>query len=520
MTMTVLKERDRLGVRPGRLFIDGAWADATDGATFDQVNPATNEVVTTFALGTVADVDRAVRAARVAFDEGPWPRLHAKDRKAILGRLVELITRNGDELNRLQTLENGMPIAFSSMSVVSSAMAAAVFDHHAGWIDKICGQTYPCYEASPTGADVQVLSFREPVGVVAAVIPWNAPMMLFAQKVAPALATGCTVVLKPSEFAVLTSIRLTELIEEAGVPPGVFNLVTGTGDPTGETLVTHPGVDKVTFTGSRAVGQRILAASGNGIKRVTLELGGKSPSIIFDDATSVSGAAMMAMGMVSMGISGQGCVCQTRSLVQRNVYDEFVESAAGLASHGDLRRPLRPGDDLGGDHQPAPARPDPRVHRAGARGGARLVVGRGPSGRRPGPGELRQPDPVRRRRQHHVGDQRGGLRTGAGGHALRRRGRGDPSGQRHRLRAGCGRLHDQHRPGDCGWPRRSGPAPWASTSTRSCPTPRSAGYKSSGLGREGGWGSIEAFTEVKSVIVGPPGERGPMSGAGHRVVAR
>jgi len=347
MAMTVLAERDRLGVKPGRLYVDGAWCDASDGGTWEQVNPATNEVVTTFAVGSAADVDRAVRAARRAFDEGPWPRMHAKDRKAILQRLVSLISDHGEELNRLQTLENGMPVAFSSMAVVSSAMAAAIFDHHAGWIDKICGETFPTYEPSPTGADVQVMTFREPVGVVAAVIPWNAPMMLFAQKVAPALATGCTVVVKPSEYAALTSLRLTELIEEADLPPGVFNLVPGPGDPTGEALITHPGVDKVTFTGSRAVGSRILAASGEGIKRVTLELGGKSPSIVFDDAASVEGAAMVAMGMVSMGVSGQGCVCQTRSLVQRSVYDAFIEAAAGLTGMVTFGDPFDPATTSG-----------------------------------------------------------------------------------------------------------------------------------------------------------------------------
>ncbi|MGP8059973.1 MAG: aldehyde dehydrogenase family protein [Acidimicrobiales bacterium] len=504
MTMTVLKERDRLGVRPGRLFIDGAWADATDGATFDQVNPATNEVVTTFALGTVADVDRAVRAARVAFDEGPWPRLHAKDRKAILGRLVELITRNGDELNRLQTLENGMPIAFSSMSVVSSAMAAAVFDHHAGWIDKICGQTFPSYEASPTGADVQVLSFREPVGVVAAVIPWNAPMMLFAQKVAPALATGCTVVLKPSEFAVLTSIRLTELIEEAGVPPGVFNLVTGTGDPTGETLVTHPGVDKVTFTGSRAVGQRILAASGNGIKRVTLELGGKSPSIIFEDATSVSGAAMMAMGMVSMGISGQGCVCQTRSLVQRNVYDEFVESASGLASMVTFGDPFDPATTSGAIiNQRQLDRILGFIDQA-PKDGARLVVG----GDRPG-GDLAQGNFVNPTLFADVDNTMSVTREEVFGPVLVAM-PFDDEDEAIRLAndtdygLGAGvyttniarglRVAKAVRAGTVGINEYT-----------VMPNTPFGGYKSSGLGREGGWGSIEAFTEVKSVIVGLSG---------------
>src|SRR6185437_13293111 len=223
MAMSVLEQRDQLGVQPGRLFVDGVWTDSSDGGTWEQANPATNEVVTSFAIGTAADVDRAVKAARRAFDEGPWPRLAAKERKKYFSRLIALINEHGDELNRLQTLENGMPISFSSMVAVSSDMVAGVFDHHAGWIDKICGTTYPTYDAGPMGGEAQIMSLREPVGVVAAIIPWNAPMMLFAQKVAPALATGCTVVLKPSEYAVLTSLKLAALIEEAGFPPGVFN---------------------------------------------------------------------------------------------------------------------------------------------------------------------------------------------------------------------------------------------------------------------------------------------------------
>ncbi|MCL4423039.1 MAG: aldehyde dehydrogenase family protein, partial [Actinobacteria bacterium] len=332
MALTVLDQRDELKLAPGQLYVDGRWRDASDGGTWDQVNPATNEVVATFAIGSAADVDSAVRAARRAFDEGPWPTMSAKDRKAVLQRLVGLIADHSDELNRLQSLENGMPISFSSMPVVSAEMTAGIFDHHAGWIDKLCGETYPSYDKGPSGARVQMMSLREPVGVVAAIIPWNAPLMLFAQKVAPALASGCTVVLKPSEYACLTSLKLTSLIEEAGVPPGVFNLVPGPGDPTGETLVTHPMVDKITFTGSRAVGEWILSASAKGIKRVTLELGGKSPSLVFADSASVETAAMVAMGMVSFGLSGQGCVCQTRALVERSVYDEFVASAQALTS--------------------------------------------------------------------------------------------------------------------------------------------------------------------------------------------
>jgi aldehyde dehydrogenase (NAD+) len=504
MAISVLEHRDRLGVQPGRLFIDGAWCDGSDGGTWEQLNPASNEVVTTFATGTVADVDRAVAAARRAFDEGPWPRLTAKERKKYFTRLVNLITEHGEELNHLQTLEMGMPIAFSSMSVVSSEMAAGVFDHHAGWIDKICGSTYPAYEAGPTGGDVQIMSFREPVGVVAAIIPWNAPMMLFSQKVAPALATGCTVVVKPSEFAVLTSLKFAALIEEAGFPPGVFNLVCGPGNPTGEALITHPGVDKVTFTGSRAVGKRILEASGDTVKRVTLELGGKSPSIVFEDAPSVDGAAMMAMGMVSMGISGQGCVCQTRSLVHRSVYDEFVNAAASLVGMVQFGDPFdaattssaivnkRQLDKVLGFIERAPEQ------------GARLVAG----GDRPG-GELAEGNFVNPTLFADVDNSMTIAREEVFGPVLVAMPFDDEAhaialanDTEYGLGAGvyttniarAFRVARAIRAGTVGineytvWPN----APFG-------------GMKQSGLGREGGWGSIEAFTETKSVVIGLSG---------------
>ncbi|MHB8317687.1 MAG: aldehyde dehydrogenase family protein [Acidimicrobiales bacterium] len=503
-TMTVLEERDRLGVRPGKLFIDGKWVDAGGGSTWEQVNPATNEVVTTFAVASARDVDEAVKAARRAFDEGPWPRMNAKDRKAILQRLVSLIDDHADELNRLQTLENGMPIAFSSMSVVSSSMAAGIFDHHAGWIDKITGSTYPSYEPAPTGADVQVMTFREPVGVVAAIIPWNAPMMLFAQKVAPALATGCTVVLKPSEYAVLTSLRLSELIAEAGVPDGVFNMVPGPGDPTGDALINHPGIDKVTFTGSRGVGQRILQASSNRITRVTLELGGKSPSIVFEDAQSVAGAAMVAMGMVSMGVSGQGCVCQTRSLVQRSVYDEFLEAASSLTkavSYGDPFDPSttsaaiinqRQLDRVLGFIERAPTE------------GARLVVGGG----RPG-GDLDKGNFVNPTLFADVDQTMSVARDEVFGPVLVAMPFEDEddalriaNDTEYGLGAGVYttniakgmRMARAIRAGTVGINEYT-----------VMPNAPFGGFKASGLGREGGWDSIEAFTETKAVILGLAG---------------
>jgi aldehyde dehydrogenase (NAD+) len=333
MALSMLPYRDELEVADGRLYIDGAWTDSSDGSTWTHVHPTTNEEVARFATATADDVDRAVRAARRAFDEGPWPSMNARDRKMLLRRYIEALNDNADEINRLQSLDNGLPITFSSMYQVSASFAADIFDYHAGWVDKLGGETIPHFNL----AEYFSYTLRQPVGVVAAIIPWNAPVFLFAQKAAPALATGCTVVMKPSEYASLAVLRMTELLDEVGFPPGVFNLVAGEGPTTGEALITHPMVDKITFTGSRAVGQRILAASADGIKRVSLELGGKSANLIFPDV-DVNMAAMTAMGMVTMGLSGQGCVCLTRALAHRSIYDELIQSAESLAqmvSYGD-----------------------------------------------------------------------------------------------------------------------------------------------------------------------------------------
>ena len=326
MVLSVLEHRDRLGVKPGRILVDGVWREG-GGGEWTHVHPATNEDITTIAVASAADVDDAVMAARRAFDDSGWATMQARDRKKIVQRIATIIDEHREELDHLQSLDNGVPLGFSAIYQLSSTIAADIFDYHAGWIDRLAGKTLPTY----TGGDFFTYTLKEPVGVVAAVIPWNAPVMLYAQKVAPALAAGCTVVLKPSEFASLTSIRLTELAMEAGLPPGVLNLVTGPPDPSGEALITHPGIDKITFTGSRAVGTRMLHAAAEGIVRTSLELGGKSPNIIFDDV-DVAAVAMAGMGMVSMGLSGQGCVCHTRALVQESIYDEFVNAAASFAA--------------------------------------------------------------------------------------------------------------------------------------------------------------------------------------------
>ncbi len=374
MTISVAHRAGELGISLGRQFIDGAWEEG-GGERWSHIHPASNEVVGELSTATFDDVDRAVRAARRAFDESDWTRWKAKDRKQLLQRIAGLIAENGEELDRLQTFDNGMPVSFSSIYQVSHQIAADIFDYHAGWVDRLCGEVIPTY----TGGDALVMTLKEPVGVVGAIIPWNAPLMLFAQKVAPALATGCTVVLKPSEYASFVTIRLIELVEEAGVPSGVVNLVLGTGPLVGEALITHPGIDKITFTGSRAVGQRVMHAAADGIVRTSLELGGKSPNIVFPDV-DLDATAGLLMGMVSFGLSGQGCVCHTRALVHRSIYDEMIEKCVVMAQMCVLGDPFDPGTTSG------PLINTRQVDRvtgfieAGSAEGARLVIG----GDRPG----------------------------------------------------------------------------------------------------------------------------------------
>ncbi|HEY0448078.1 aldehyde dehydrogenase family protein [Actinophytocola sp.] len=339
MTLTLRPRRDEVGLKDGQLFVDGKWRPADDGATWTHRHPATGEEIGEFAVAAASDVDDAVRAARRAFDEGGWPTSRATTRIQALHRVASLLREHAPELRGLQALDNGVPLSFSANIYATGVEAAAdVFDHHAGWVDKIGGQTLPPYQ----GGDHLAMTFREPIGVVAAILPWNAPFLLFAQKLAPALAAGCTVVLKPSEFASFTVLRMVELLVEAGIPDGVVNVVTGPGAPTGEALITHPMVDKVSFTGSRAVGRRIVAASADTLKRVSLELGGKSPALVFPDAPDVGLAAMTTMGTVTMGLSGQACVSHTRALVHRDVYDQFLAAAemmAGAVTYGDPFEP-------------------------------------------------------------------------------------------------------------------------------------------------------------------------------------
>ncbi|MGP4019610.1 aldehyde dehydrogenase family protein [Saccharopolyspora sp. 5N708] len=338
MALTVRQHCDAVALKDGLLLVDGQWQQARAGRTWTHHHPATGEAVGDFAVAAAEDVDDAVRAARRAFDDSPWPTIRAGQRIRLLRRYADLLREHADDLRARQALDNSVPLSFGTVYAGSVDVAADVFDHHAGWIDKAGGETLPPYQ----GGDHLAMTFREPVGVVAAVLPWNAPFLLFAQKVAPALAAGCTVVVKPSEYATFSVLRMVELLQEAGIPDGVVNVVTGPGDPTGEALIGHPLVDKVSFTGSREVGRRIIAASAGTMKRVSLELGGKSPAIVFPDA-DVGLAGMTAMGMVTLGLSGQACVAHTRALVHQDAYDEFVGAAELIAAAVTYGDPFDPG---------------------------------------------------------------------------------------------------------------------------------------------------------------------------------
>ena len=317
-------------VRPGKLLINGEWGDGSK--TFDTINPATGEVLTQVAEAGAEGVDRAVKAAREAFEKsgkGAWRSMSASDRGKVLWRIADLIEKNIDELAELETLDNGKPVFESRY--VDFPMIVDVFRYYAGWATKIHGETVNTFENAFT------YTLREPVGVVGAIVAWNFPMLLASWKLGPALACGNTVVLKPAEQTPLTALRFGELAMEAGLPAGVLNIVTG-GPETGKALVKHPGVDKIAFTGSTAVGKEIMRSGADTLKRVTLELGGKSPNIVFADS-DMDSAVKGAINGIFYG-KGEVCNAGSRLFVERKVHDYFVEKLV------ERTKRLQPGDPL------------------------------------------------------------------------------------------------------------------------------------------------------------------------------
>ncbi len=322
-------------------FIDGQQVAASDGQSFELTNPATEEVYATSSAGTAADVDRAVAAARAQLDGGAWSRLPGSQRGQLLQRLADLVERDAALIAAMDANSIGRPGGEPMLLDLPNAIGT--LRTSAGWADKIEGRTIP----TDGYMGMQTLSYtqREPVGVVAAIVPWNTPFMITCWKVAPLLAAACSVVIKPSEETPESALHLAKLCKEAGFPDGVVNVVTGDGEVVGSALCTHPGVDKVTFTGSPQVGSLIQRSAGGLLKRVSLELGGKSPQIVFDDASIEAAVQGCAMGLFFN--QGQVCAAGSRILVQRSIVERFSKALAGVAASITVGNPANPGVQMG-----------------------------------------------------------------------------------------------------------------------------------------------------------------------------
>jgi phenylacetaldehyde dehydrogenase len=367
-TATPLQLQDAVSqflATPRKLLIDGKWVAATSGKTFDSIDPATGEVLARVAEGDKADIDLAVKAARRAFESGPWAKMSASERGRVIWKIGDLIEKHTEEFAELETLDNGKPISVSRVADVP--LAADLFRYMAGWATKIEGSTIPI--AGPFLAYTR----REPIGVVGQIIPWNFPLLMAAWKLGPALATGCTIVLKPAEQTPLSAIRLGELALEAGLPPGVLNIVTGFGETAGAALAAHPDVDKVAFTGSTEVGKLIVQAAAGNLKKVTLELGGKSPNIVFDDADLNKATAGAASAIFFN--HGQCCCAGSRLYVEDKIFDKVVEGVSESA------KKIKVGPGMNADTNMGPLVSEEQFRRvcgymeAGLKEGAKAVVG-------------------------------------------------------------------------------------------------------------------------------------------------
>lgn len=310
---------------PRKMLIGGKWVEAASGKTFDTYDPATGQVLTTVPEGDREDINRAVEAARKAFETGPWPSKTPSERGRLLWRLADLLEQHQEEFAILETLDNGKPLSVAR--VADLPLAIDMFRYMAGWATKIEGNTIPI---SASGAKFLAYTLREPIGVVGQIIPWNFPLLMAAWKLGPALAVGCTVVLKPAEQTPLTALRLGELICEAGYPDGVVNIVTGFGETAGAALAAHPHVDKIAFTGSTEVGKLVVQAAAGNLKKVSLELGGKSPNIILKDAdlqVAIPGSANAIFFN-----HGQCCTAGSRLFVHKSVFNQVVDGVAQQAN--------------------------------------------------------------------------------------------------------------------------------------------------------------------------------------------
>ncbi|MGE6229540.1 aldehyde dehydrogenase family protein [Paenibacillus chitinolyticus] len=365
LTLTVRPKIQRFLNGTKRLFIDGEFVDSVYGSTFTTPNPATGDILAVVSEATEEDIDLAVKAARRAFDEGPWPNLSAAERSRLIYRLADLVEDNLEELAQLETLDNGKPIA--ETRAADLPLAVEHLRYFAGWSTKIVGQTIP------VSGGYFNYTRHEPVGVVGQIIPWNFPLLMAMWKLGAALASGCTVVLKPAEQTPLSALYLAGLIQEAGFPPGVVNIVPGYGETAGQALVGHPQVDKIAFTGSTEVGRSIMRQAADRLKRVTLELGGKSPNIILPDA-DLSRAIPGALSGIMFN-QGQVCCAGSRLFIQKKMFDNVV---ADLVLYS---RKLKQGAGLSPDTQIGPLVSEEQQNRVlgyierGLEEGAELLTG-------------------------------------------------------------------------------------------------------------------------------------------------
>jgi aldehyde dehydrogenase (NAD+) len=481
----------QIQIKPGKLFIGGKWVEASSGRTFSTINPATGEALAEIAEADERDVDAAVQAARRAFESGPWAEMSASDRGRLLWKIGDLIDGHADELGLLETLDNGKPI-FESRQV-DMPMVAEVFRYYAGWATKIHGETVP------VKGPFLHYTLREPLGVVAAIVPWNFPLLLASWKVAPALAAGNTVVLKPASWTPLTALRFAEICQEAGLPDGVVNVVTGPGATTGKALARHPGVAKVAITGETRTGQEILRDSADTLKHVTLELGGKSPNIVFADADLDQAVRGATIG-IFYG-KGEVCAAGSRLFVERKIHDDFIQKLAERA------RKLQPGDPL-----------DPKTRfgalvserqlqtvlgyvEKGKAEGARLVAGGERAQVGTGKGFFMQPtvfDGVRNdmtiAREEIFGPVLATIEFGDIEEAVR-----EANATRYGLAAAVwtrdiAKAHRVARRLEAG-------TVWINTYNNYDPAAAFGGYKMSGYGRELSLHAIDHYTQVKSVWV-------------------
>ncbi len=481
----------QIEIKPGRLFIGGKWLEPSSNKVFPTINPATGEILTQLADGGERDADQAVQAASRAFYEGPWADMSAADRARILWKIGDLIDKYNEELGTLETLDNGKPV-FESRQV-DLPMAAEVFRYYAGWATKIHGETVP------VRGPFLNYTLREPVGVVAAIVPWNFPLLLASWKVAPALATGNTVVLKPSPWTSLTALRLAEISQEAGLPDGVLNVITGSTPELGQALVRHPLVAKIAFTGSTRTGQEIAREAAGTLKRVTLELGGKSPNIVLADA-DLEGAVRGATIGIFYG-KGEVCAAGSRLFVDKKIHDDFMQKLTERA------KKTQPGDPLDPKTRFGSLVSEQQMHKVlsyiekGKAEGAKLVAGGARCSVGNGKGCFVQPtvfDGVRNdmtiAREEIFGPVLAAIEFCDVDEAVREANE-NPYGLAAAVwTRDIAKAHRIAKKLEAG-------TVWINTYNNYDPAAAFGGYKMSGYGRELGMHALESYTQVKSVWV-------------------